>query len=53
LDAPRYRLIAIDTKRPARTNWRTIIPEKDDVLQDVSIINNQFVAGYLHDAHSR
>ncbi len=53
LDAPRYRIIAIDTKRPARTNWRTIIAEKTDVLQSVSIINNQFVVRYLHDAHSR
>ncbi len=53
LDAPRYRLIAIDTKRPARTNWRTIIPEKTDVLESVSIINDQFVARYLHDAQSR
>ncbi len=53
LDAPRYRLIAIDTKRPERTDWRTIVPEKSDVLENVSIINNQFIARYLHDAHSR
>src|SRR6185369_11938660 len=27
LDAPRYRLIAIDTRRPARANWRDVIPQ--------------------------
>jgi prolyl oligopeptidase len=53
LDAPRYRLIAIDTRRPAREDWRTIIPEKEDVLRSVGIVNNQFVARYLHDAHTQ
>jgi prolyl oligopeptidase len=53
LDAPRYRLIAIDTRSPARQNWRTVIPEKDDVLRSVGIVNNQFVARYLHDAHTQ
>ncbi|UCC49886.1 MAG: S9 family peptidase, partial [Gemmatimonadota bacterium] len=53
LDAPRYRLIAIDTRRPARENWRTVIPERDAVLRDVDIVNDQFVARYLHDAHTQ
>jgi len=53
LDAPCYRLIAIDTRRPARQNWRTVIPEQEDVLSSVRIVNNQFVARYLHDAHTQ
>lgn len=53
LDAPRYRLIAIDIENPARESWRTIIPESDDVLQGVEIVNGQFVAEYMRDAHSR
>ena len=53
LDAPKYRLIAIDTRDPARENWREIIPQKDDVLQSVGIVNNQFVTRYLHDARTR
>nr|NIR45864.1 S9 family peptidase [Gemmatimonadota bacterium]NIR73832.1 S9 family peptidase [Candidatus Kutchimonas denitrificans]NIS02477.1 S9 family peptidase [Gemmatimonadota bacterium]NIT68345.1 S9 family peptidase [Gemmatimonadota bacterium]NIU51612.1 S9 family peptidase [Gemmatimonadota bacterium] len=53
LDAPKYRLIAIDTRSPARDNWREIIPEKEDVLQSVGIVNEQFVARYMHDAHTQ
>jgi prolyl oligopeptidase len=53
LDAPLYRLIAIDTRKPQRANWKEIIPEKGDVLQGVGIVNNQFIASYLHDAHTQ
>ncbi len=53
LDAPRYRVIAIDTRAPQRDNWKEIIPESKDTLQGVSVINDQFVAVYLKDAHSQ
>jgi len=53
LDAPRRRLVAIDIRRPERSNWREIIPPGDDVLESVQIIHDTFVANYLHDAHSR
>ena len=53
LDAPRKRVIAVDTRRPARAAWREIIPQADDVLEGVQIIHDTFVARYLHDAHSR
>ena len=52
LDAPRGRLIAIDTRRPERSAWRTIIRQGKDVLTGVSLINGMFVAEYLEDAHS-
>jgi len=53
LDAPRGRLIAIDTASPSRENWRTLIPESDDVLESVKMVHDQFVALYLHDAYHR
>jgi len=53
LEAPRYRLIAIDTRNPERDNWKMLVPEKDDVLQGIGIVNNQFVTAYLHDAHTQ
>lgn len=53
LDAPRGRVIAIDTRDPARSGWQTVIPESDDVLESTSVIAGRFVAEYLHDAHSR
>jgi prolyl oligopeptidase len=52
-DAPKNRLIAIDTRVPERNDWKEIIPESDDVLQSVGIVNNQFVVRYMHDAHTQ
>ncbi|MHC5832319.1 MAG: S9 family peptidase, partial [Nostoc sp.] len=51
--APRGRVIAIDTKNPAKENWREIIPQSAETLESVGILNNQFVADYLKDAHSQ
>lgn len=51
LEAPRGRIIAIDVTRPDRENWREIIPQQDDVVSRVRVINNQLVVAYLHDAH--
>jgi prolyl oligopeptidase len=53
LNAPRGRVIAIDTKNPAKENWQEIIPQSAETLESVGILNNQFVADYLRDAHSQ
>jgi prolyl oligopeptidase len=51
--APRGWVIAIDIRKPERTNWKEIIPEAKDNLQHVSMVGNQFIAHYLKDAHSQ
>ncbi|MGD1912281.1 MAG: prolyl oligopeptidase family protein [Rivularia sp. (in: cyanobacteria)] len=53
LDAPRSRVIAIDTKKPEPQNWQEIIPQTPETLESVGTINNQFVADYLKDARSQ
>ncbi len=53
LNAPRGRVIAIDTNNPAPENWQEIIPESAETLESVGILNNEFVADYLKDAHSQ
>jgi prolyl oligopeptidase len=53
LDAPRGRLIAIDTRRPDRRHWTEILPQTDQVLSDVTLVGGRFVADYLVDAHGR
>ncbi|MBN1285046.1 MAG: S9 family peptidase [Anaerolineae bacterium] len=53
LDAPRGRLVAIDTRNPGPDHWRTLVPEGEDKLESVTIVHDQFVALYLHDAHSQ
>lgn len=52
LDAPRGRVIAVDTKKPSRENWQEVIPQTDETLEGVGLLNNQFVADYLQDARS-
>ncbi len=52
LEAPRGRLVAIDTRTPARARWQTIIPQGTDVLSNVAVVHRTFVAEYLQDAHS-
>lgn len=52
LDAPRGKVIAIDTRAPERERWRTLIPEAEDALRGVSVVADNFVAQYLKDARS-
>ncbi len=53
LEAPLGRVVAIDVAQPDRAHWQTIIPESTDALQSVHLVGEQFIAVYLHDAHSR
>jgi prolyl oligopeptidase len=50
LDAPRGRLIAIDTRHPEKSNWKTLVEQSADKLEDVSAVDNLFLLGYLKDA---
>jgi prolyl oligopeptidase len=52
LDAPRAKVIAIEVTKPERANWKTIIPESKDTLHGTSMVNQQLIANYMHDAHS-
>jgi prolyl oligopeptidase len=51
LDAPKGRVIAIDLNSPARENWKEIIPQKAEVIDGVSLVNDQLVVTYSRDAH--
>ncbi|MDP9314624.1 MAG: prolyl oligopeptidase family serine peptidase [Chloroflexota bacterium] len=50
--APRLRLICIDIEQPQREHWQAIIGEAEDTLQQVTLVNQTFIAIYLHNAHS-
>ncbi len=52
-EAPRSRVIAIDIHNPERSQWREIIPQTAETLEGVGLLNNQFVASYLKDAHTQ
>ncbi len=53
LDAPKGRVIAIDTNNPDRNNWREVIGETEETLRGVNLINDTFVATYLKDARTQ
>jgi prolyl oligopeptidase len=52
LDAPRYRIIAIDVTKPERENWREIVPQAEHKLDSVSFASGQLLCEYLQDAKS-
>ncbi len=49
-DSPKKRVIAIDIRSPQPQNWRELIPERAEVLDEVHLVGNQFFASYLKDA---
>src|SRR5262249_39008006 len=53
LDAPKGRVVAIDTRKPARKDWKKIIPQGESTLTGVNVVNNLFVASYLKDAYTQ
>ena len=52
-DAPRGRLVAIDTIHDPGHSLREVIPQADETLEGVSYVGGRFVAGYLKDAHAQ
>jgi len=52
-DTPNYKIMAIDLKKPQRKNWREVVPESEDFLEEFTIIDRKLVLHYLHNAHSQ
>jgi prolyl oligopeptidase len=52
LDAPRGRVIAIDTRHPERANWKTLVAQGPDKLEFSNTVDNSFLLGYLKDART-
>ena len=53
IQAPNYRLIALDPARPDSSNWTDVIPEKEDLLTSVSSGGGRLFANYLKNATTR
>jgi prolyl oligopeptidase len=51
-DAPRYRVLRVDARKPAREFWREIIPESDAVLKNVLIVHGNLFGLYEKNATS-
>lgn len=52
LNAPRGRVIAVDTTKPQRENWKELIPEAKETLQGVGVVGEKFFCNYLKDAQT-
>jgi len=51
--APMGRVVEVDTARPDRANWKNVIPEASEALQNASLVGDRFFASYLKDAASQ
>ncbi len=51
-NAPKNKVIAIDTKNTDQSNWKDIIPESEDALRGISIVGGKMFVNYLHNASS-
>ncbi|GJM32458.1 MAG: prolyl endopeptidase [Saprospiraceae bacterium] len=53
IGAPKYRLVAVDPINPEQSNWVEVIPESEDLLQNVTTGGGKLFANYLKDATDR
>lgn len=53
IDAPNYRIVSIDPQHPEKENWKTVVPERKELLQSVGTASDKMFLTYLKDASSR
>ena len=51
--APKYRLMVTDVKKPQLQNWKELIPETDDVLSNAQIVGGKLILTYEKDAANK
>jgi len=51
--APKGRVVAVDSANPARGQWREIIPEADSTLQSAGLTGELLIGHYLKDARTQ
>jgi prolyl oligopeptidase len=52
-DAPQGKVVAVDTRKPAASEWKTVIPEQAFPLERISAAGGRFFAQYLKDVTTR
>jgi prolyl oligopeptidase len=52
-EAKNGRLILIDPQNPERANWKTILPEKSEVLSSINTAGKKLFVSYLKDVSDR
>ncbi|MGB0431933.1 MAG: prolyl oligopeptidase family serine peptidase [Bacteroidia bacterium] len=49
-NASNYRIVKVDMSNPTKENWTDLLPERESVLEGVSIVGDKMFASYLQDA---
>lgn len=52
-DAPNRKILAVNLNNPAPAEWKTIVPERPEAIENVAVIGGRIVAQYLVDVQSR
>ncbi|HEX7283934.1 MAG TPA: prolyl oligopeptidase family serine peptidase, partial [Vicinamibacterales bacterium] len=52
-DAPNGRVVRINPEQPAPSNWKTILAEKNDTIDSVSVAGGKVIATYMKDVASK
>ena len=52
-NAPNERVVLVDPKQPDEANWKTILPERPEPLQNVTTAGGKLFATYLKDVTTR
>jgi prolyl oligopeptidase len=52
-NAPNYKVVLVDPKNPASSNWKTVIPQAEFALQGVGSGGGFLFANYLKDASTK
>ena len=53
IDAPNYRLIALDPGKPEKAQWKEVLPEQKELLEGASTAGGYLFATYLKNATSQ
>jgi len=53
LKSPRGKIIEIDIMKPARENWKVVVPESKESLQTATLVSHHFILNYLKDAYTQ
>ncbi len=51
--APKWRVLAVDLKNPARDQWRQIVPEGDARIEDARLAGGKLILQYTRNATSQ
>ena len=51
--APKNRVLAIDLHRPARQNWKEVVPESSSAIDSIGLAGGRLVVIYTENASSR